>query len=134
MSEPDQDDFTGEKRSIPTPPPPSPPPASSPPPTPPSASRCFIATAAYGSELSPPVQFLREFRDNIVLRSKFKKPFEIFLEQYYQHSPQIANQMRKHKTLKFTMKYLVVWPFVGITYVCASLINFLQNKSFKRKI
>ena len=39
---------------------------------------CIIATSTYGSELSPEVQFLREFRDDTVLNtfagSGFMKP------------------------------------------------------------
>ena len=31
---------------------------------------CLIATAAFGSELSPQVQFLREIRDNTVLQTE----------------------------------------------------------------
>ena len=49
--------------------------------------RCFIATAAYGSELAPPVQFLREFRDDVILRSRFSRAFEKLLEGYYWFSP-----------------------------------------------
>ena len=31
---------------------------------------CLIATAAYGSEMAPQVQFLREIRDNTVLQTQ----------------------------------------------------------------
>ena len=31
---------------------------------------CLIATAAFGSEMAPQVQFLRELRDNTVLQTE----------------------------------------------------------------
>ncbi|MGI0011147.1 MAG: tyrosinase family protein [Nitrosopumilaceae archaeon] len=80
---------------------------------------CFIATAAYGSELEPPVQFLREFRDNVVLQSRFKKPFEKILDEYYKFSPPIAELMKRNKPFKYTMKYTVVWPFVALAKATA---------------
>ncbi len=91
-------------------------------------SRCFIATAAYGSELEPPVQFLREFRDNIILKSRFRNSFEKILDVYYSYSPSVANQMRRHKLFKHVMKYSVVWPFVAL----ARLVAFL-TKPFVKK-
>jgi len=115
VGNPSDDDFTGEGRSGPS--------ANAGP------ARCFIATAAYGSELAPPVQFLREFREDIVLRSRFKKGFESILEIYYKFSPAIAKQMKKHKALKYTMKYLIVWPFVASTIVCAFLIKQISKKN-----
>jgi len=105
----------------PSTPPPSTPPPSTPPPStpPPSNSRCFIATAAYGSELAPPVQFLREFRDDVVLKSRFQKPFEDTLNVYYKFSPPIAELMKCNKPFKYTMKYSVVWPFVALARATA---------------
>jgi len=88
-----------------------------------SSGRCFIATAAYDSELDPPVQFLREFRDDVVLQSRFQKPFEKILDVYYKVSPSIADQMREHRTLKYFMKYSVVWPFVAYTRTFAFVLD-----------
>ena len=73
---------------------------------------CFIATAAMDSEIHPHVQFLREYRDNILLRSSHKEQFEKLLNQYYKISPPIAEAMNKDKNLKRVMKYLVVYPIV----------------------
>lgn len=75
---------------------------------------CFIATAAYGSELAPSVQFLRDFRDNVVLRSKYKRAFEKLLEIYYRFSPSIAEKMEQNEALKHIMKGLVVGPTVSL--------------------
>jgi len=52
---------------------------------------CVIASAAYGSELAPEVQFLREFRDGPVSSTfagaQFMKIFNVF---YYSFSPKVA--------------------------------------------
>ncbi len=95
-----------------------------------SQSRCFIATAAYGSDLEPPVQFLRDFRDNIVLQSRFQKPFEKILDMYYSFSPPIADAMYRNKAFKYAMKYSIVLPFVALARTAAFLINpFVIRKS-----
>jgi len=56
--------------------------------------RCVIASAAYGSELSPYVQFLREFRDGQVANSfagsHFMRAFNAF---YYSFSPFLAESI-----------------------------------------
>jgi hypothetical protein len=53
--------------------------------------RCIIASAAFGSELAEPVQFLREFRDQEVRSTfagaEFNKAFNSF---YYSFSPAVA--------------------------------------------
>jgi hypothetical protein len=73
---------------------------------------CFIATAAFGSEIDPEVQFLREFRDEIVLKSMFKTFFEGLLDQYYKLSPTIAKKMEENSLFKSFVKYSIVYPFV----------------------
>lgn len=94
-------------------------------------SRCFIATAAYGSELAPPVQFLREFRDDVVLQSRFKRMFEGILDSYYTISPPIADLMRRNKPFKFLMKYVIVWPFVATAKIFAFVISLCSSKKDK---
>ena len=95
--------------------------------------RCFIATVAYGSELEPPVQFLREFRDNVVLQSRFKKPFEKILDEYYKFSPPIAELMKQNKPFKYTIKYTVVWPFVALARATAFIVEPFVDDSKKSK-
>jgi hypothetical protein len=48
---------------------------------------CFIATAAYGSLLAPQVIGLRQFRDEVLLRSTVGTAFVSF---YYRISPPLA--------------------------------------------
>lgn len=89
--------------------------------------RCFIATAAYGSELAPPVQFLREFRDDVILKSRFSSGFEKLLEGYYWFSPPIAKAMIRNKPFKYFMKYTVVWPFIATVGVIVFIIKLFSG-------
>ncbi len=58
---------------------------------------CLIATAAFGSELAPQVQMLREFRDNTVLSTTSGTAFMIGFNQfYYSFSPTIADWEREN--------------------------------------
>lgn len=94
---------------------------------------CFIATAAYGSELEPPIQFLREFRDNVVLQSRFKNSFEKSLDIYYKFSPPIATLMKQNKPFKYIMKYTVVWPFVALAKAMAFVVEPFVDDAKKSK-
>ncbi len=73
---------------------------------------CFIATAALGSELHPHLQMLREYRDNVLLKSSHREQFEKVLDIYYSFSPEIAESMKSHKNFARVMKYMVVYPAV----------------------
>jgi hypothetical protein len=58
---------------------------------------CLIATAAFGSELSPQVQMLREIRDNAVLGTASGTAFMTGFNQfYYSFSPTIADWEREN--------------------------------------
>ena len=58
---------------------------------------CLIATAAYGSELAPQVQFLREIRDNTVMSTESGASFMTgFNQLYYVFSPTIADMQREN--------------------------------------
>ena len=58
---------------------------------------CLIATAAYGSELAPQVQFLREIRDNTVMSTESGASFMTgFNQLYYVFSPTIADMEREN--------------------------------------
>lgn len=66
---------------------------------------CLIATAAFGSEISEEVQFLREVRDNVVLNTNVGKSFMITFNQiYYSFSPTIADWERQNTTFKEFIK------------------------------
>ena len=58
---------------------------------------CLIATAAYGTELAPQVQFLREIRDNTVMSTASGTSFMTgFNQLYYSFSPMIADLEREN--------------------------------------
>jgi len=58
---------------------------------------CLIATAAYGTELAPQVQFLREIRDNTVMSTSSGAAFMTgFNQLYYSFSPTIADMEREN--------------------------------------
>ncbi|MCI0559335.1 MAG: hypothetical protein MN733_12645, partial [Nitrososphaera sp.] len=62
-----------------------------PPPSPEQPSGCLIATAAYGSELTSEVQYLRNFREQYVLSTASGSAFmNSFNSIYYSFSPQVA--------------------------------------------
>ena len=58
---------------------------------------CLIATAAYGSEMAPQVQLLREIRDNQLMNTESGSAFMgAFNEAYYSFSPYIADMEREN--------------------------------------
>jgi len=69
---------------------------------------CLIATAAFGSELAPQIQFLREIRDNTVLQTQSGSAFMISFNQfYYSFSPTIADYERENPAFKETVKIAI---------------------------
>ena len=76
---------------------------------------CLIATAAYGSEMSPQVQMLREIRDNQLMNTEAGKSFMSgFNEMYYYFSPTIADMERENPMFKEVVK-------LGLTPMLSSL-------------
>ncbi len=69
---------------------------------------CLIATAAYGSELAPEVQELREFRDGIVMNTKAGKQFmRVFNAFYYSFSPKVAELEARYETLRSLVRIAI---------------------------
>lgn len=83
-------------------------------------SGCLIATATYGSELSPEVQFLRGFRDRDVLATYAGSQFmAIFNQFYYSFSPSVAQSISENEILRAVAK-LVLYPLIGILHLAAT--------------
>ena len=74
----------------------------------PNGGGCLIATAAFGTELAPQVQKLREIRDNTLLETNSGSAFMTgFNEFYYSFSPTIADWERQNPTFKEAVKLLI---------------------------
>jgi len=75
---------------------------------------CLIATAAYGSELSDEVQFLRNFRDKSILKTNTGSNFmTAFNAWYYSFSPFVAQFIREHSLARIVTK-VMLYPLMGI--------------------
>ncbi len=76
---------------------------------------CLIATAAYGSEMAPQVQQLRELRDNTILKTSSGMAFMTAFNQfYYAFSPSVADLERENPVFKEIIK-------VGLAPMLSSL-------------
>ena len=74
---------------------------------------CLIATAAYGTELAPQVQLLREIRDNMVLQTQSGSAFmDSFNSFYYSFSPSIADLERQNPVFREAVK-MAVTPLIS---------------------
>jgi hypothetical protein len=67
-------------------------------------SRCFIATAAYGTPMSKEVGALRRFRDRYLLTSTAGR---WFVQTYYTISPPLADFIRQHDTLRAAVRWML---------------------------
>ena len=86
---------------------------------------CLIATAAYGSELAPQVQILREIRDNQLMGTSSGTSFMTgFNHLYYSFSPYIADMQRENPIFKEAVK-------VAITPLLSSLsiMSYAESES-----
>ena len=83
---------------------------------------CLIATAAFGSEMAPQVQFLREIRDNTVLQTQSGTTFmNAFNQFYYSFSPQIADYERENPVFKEAVKVTLTPLLTSLT-----LLNYVD--------
>jgi len=86
---------------------------------------CLIATAAYGSEMAPQVQQLREIRDNTILSTESGTAFMTGFNQfYYSFSPTVADFEREQPIFKEIVK-------TGLTPMLSSLslLNYVEIDS-----
>ena len=88
---------------------------------------CLIATAAYGSELSPQVQLLREIRDNQLLNTESGTSFmNTFNNVYYSFSPTIADMERESPMFKEIVK-------ISLTPMLSSL-SIMENAESESEV
>jgi len=77
---------------------------------------CLIATAAFGSEMAPQVQFLRELRDNTVLQTESGSAFMTGFNQfYYSFSPTVADYERENPAFKEAVKITLTPLLTSLT-------------------
>ena len=80
-------------------------------------SKCFIATATYGSEVSPEVALLRNFRDADIVETLAGSSFMIaFNAFYYSFSSQVATVIASNILLRTMMK-IILYPMIGILFL-----------------
>ena len=86
---------------------------------------CLIATAAFGSEMAPQVQFLREIRDNTVMSTQSGTAFMTgFNHFYYSFSPYVADYERENPVFKEAVKVTLTPLLTSLT-----LLNYVDVDS-----
>ena len=91
---------------------------------------CLIATAAFGSEMAPQVQKLRELRDNTILATESGTAFMSgFNQLYYSFSPAIADLERESPLFKEVVK-LTITPMLSTL----SILNYVEINSEEEMI
>lgn len=86
-------------------------------------SACLIATAAFGSELAPQVQYLREFRDERILSTAAGASFmSAFNSVYYSFSPQVADYERDQPWLQDVVR-VAIYPLLGILTISENMYS-----------
>jgi hypothetical protein len=88
-------------------------------------TQCLIATATYGSELTPQVQFLRSFRDKLIMKtfagSNFMTAFNTW---YYSFSPSVARFISLHPTARMITR-IALYPLIPILTIGADVFHTL---------
>ena len=83
---------------------------------------CLIATAAFGSEMAPQVQFLREIRDGTVMSTQSGTVFMTGFNQfYYSFSPYVADYERENPVFKEAVKVTLTPLLTSLT-----LLNYVE--------
>jgi hypothetical protein len=86
---------------------------------------CLIATAAFGTELAPQVQLLREVRDNVLFSTGAGTSFMAgFNEFYYAFSPTVADWERQSPLFKEVVKTTIT-PMLSTM----SILNYVDINS-----
>jgi len=86
---------------------------------------CLIATATYGSEITPQVQQLREIRDSKLLQTESGSAFiHGFNDFYYSFSPAIADYERENPIFREAVK-LAITPMIS----SLSILNYVDMDS-----
>jgi hypothetical protein len=105
---------------------------------------CFVATAAYGNYHHPQVQILRQFRDQVLLKSEAGADF---VRWYYQRSPALASWITQHPYAQDVSRallwpvtlaagahlYTTAWQKTGLLVVTMIMAFFLYRRLRRRR-
>lgn len=72
---------------------------------------CFIATAVYGTEFAPDVMVLKQYRDDIFLKSSVSRAF---VQAYYFISPPVARVIEMSGILRKLTRNILVRPLAKV--------------------
>ena len=81
-------------------------------------SKCFIATACYGTEFHPHIHELRLFRENVLKPTRFGRKF---VQIYEKLSPQFACIVSRKKSLRVIIGFVVVKPALSLVRLIAKV-------------
>ena len=91
---------------------------------------CFIATAIYGSANHPNVKTLREFRDDVLLKTSWGRAL---IEFYYRHSPDLACYIGEHDSFRMLTRGLlapvvlvVAYPWQVLLVLIAAVVSLVM--------
>jgi hypothetical protein len=93
---------------------------------PPAKSQCLIAMATLGSQLSPQVELLRRFRDNVVSTRTGASFLLMFNAWYYSFSPRAASYISNNSQARSVMKG-ILYPLIGSLTLASELYSFLSG-------
>jgi hypothetical protein len=75
--------------------------------------KCFIATAAYGSNIAPEVAVLRNFRNEVLMKSELGRAF---VGAYYRNSPAIAEVIKDRSVLRMAARAVLAPIVYAVKY------------------
>lgn len=92
---------------------------------PPAKPQCLVATATFGSQLSPQVELLRRYRDSVVSSRTGASFLLMFNAWYYSFSPDVAGYIGDHSNARWVMKG-VLYPLIGSLTLSSELYSALS--------
>jgi hypothetical protein len=89
--------------------------------------KCIIATATFGSEAAPQVQFLRNFRDGLVLSTAAGSAFmPVFNAWYYSFSPSVAQFIASNDPIRAPIR-VFLYPLLGILSLSSAVFSLFNS-------
>ena len=90
---------------------------------------CLIAHGHFGSELSPEVQYLRNFRDHYIFSTMAGSNFmNVFNTWYYSFSPYVADYERQQPWFQESVRILI-YPLLGALSISEKAYSLFPGES-----